>query len=53
MLSGGEVRLFAEVDPATDWLMRKALLGNMRRHQLEAPGTIEPRPEPARNYRDA
>src|SRR5579883_1578452 len=53
MLSGGEVRLFAEVDPATDWLMRKALLGNMRRHELEAPGTIEPRPEPARNYRDA
>jgi len=51
MLSGGEVRLFAEVDPATDWLMRKALLGNMRRHELETSGTIGPPAEPARNYR--
>ena len=42
MLSGGEVRLFAEVDPATEWLMRKALLGSMRRHEPEASGTIEP-----------
>ena len=53
MLSGGEVRLFAEADPATDWLMRKALLGNMRRHERETSGTIEPPVEPARNYRDA
>jgi ATP-dependent Lhr-like helicase len=53
MLSGGEVRLFAEADPATDWLMRKALLGNMRRHELETSGTNEPSAQPARNYRDA
>ena len=53
MLSGGEVRLFAEVDPATDWLMRKALVGGMRRHERETSGTIEPPVEPARNYRDA
>ncbi len=31
MLSAGEVRLFGEVDPATEWLMRKALVGTMRR----------------------
>jgi ATP-dependent Lhr-like helicase len=30
MLSGGEVRLLIDVDPATDWLMRKALLGRPR-----------------------
>ena len=53
MLSGGEVRLFAEVDPATDWLMRKALVGGMRRHERETSGTIELPVEPVRNYRDA
>jgi ATP-dependent Lhr-like helicase len=53
MLSGGEVRLFAEADPATDWLMRKALVGGMRRHQRETSGTIELPVEPVRNYRDA
>ena len=37
MLSGGEVRLFGEVDPATEWLMRKALLGTPRRASLAAP----------------
>jgi hypothetical protein len=30
MLSGGEVRLLGEVDPATEWLMRKALIGKPR-----------------------
>jgi ATP-dependent Lhr-like helicase len=30
MLSGGEVKLIAEADPATEWLMRKALLGTTR-----------------------
>jgi ATP-dependent Lhr-like helicase len=27
MLSAGEIRLFGDVDPATEWLARKALLG--------------------------
>jgi ATP-dependent Lhr-like helicase len=30
MLSGGEVKLLTEADPATEWLMRKALLGTTR-----------------------
>jgi ATP-dependent Lhr-like helicase len=30
MLSGGEVRLLIEADPATEWLMRKALRGTTR-----------------------
>ncbi len=38
MLSAGEVQLFGEVDPATEWLMRKALLGTTRR------SPIAPRP---------
>ena len=35
MLSAGEVRLFGEVDPATEWLMRKALLGTAQREPIE------------------
>jgi len=35
MSSAGEIRLFAEVDPATEWLMRKALLGTVRREPVE------------------
>jgi ATP-dependent Lhr-like helicase len=35
MLSAGEVRLFGEVDPATEWLMRKALLGTAQREPVE------------------
>ena len=58
MLSGGEVRLFSDVDPATEWLMRKALLGTPRhastgRAVSEAPGTIALPSGRARNYRDA
>jgi ATP-dependent Lhr-like helicase len=46
LLSGGEVQLLGEVDPATEWLMRKALLGTTQRTPVlrqPAPGAAEPR----------
>jgi ATP-dependent helicase Lhr and Lhr-like helicase len=45
MLSAGEVRPLGEVDPATEWLMRKALVGTARRPSLRQaadPPAVEP-----------
>ena len=36
MLSGGEIKLFVEADPALEWLMRKTLLGTARGHDPSA-----------------
>jgi ATP-dependent Lhr-like helicase len=34
MLSGGEVKLYGDADPATEWLMRKALVGVARQSAI-------------------
>jgi ATP-dependent Lhr-like helicase len=47
MLSGGEVKLLIEADPATDWLMRKALLGTGR--EIERMEQMGLRPDVPRN----
>jgi ATP-dependent Lhr-like helicase len=41
MLGGGEVKLLVEADPATEWLMRKALIGSPR---MELSG-VQPPPD--------